>query len=1059
MLNPSRLLLWFAVLATVHVAATGAEENVTHMRADVAVGDWLVDDATGRIFATAAEQDFVLEFDSDTGTESRRFQVGLRPRQLALKGRRLVVGIEDGPSLAIINLDTNKVEGSTTLEGEGPFDVACSKAENSFVYAVCMEPPVVLQVDIAERRVRGRKPSHNWMLSNPTHFVMSVDGRYALTDARRETSPSGAALTLVDEADFEFSAVTNYHESFGPLVAGPSGRFWLLGNQLFPRKLPVQPEPLREFAGAPAAIHPDLDLVVSLTQDRRQWVLVFQSFTTSETFTRLPLAQVPEDIRETLKKRRTFCDGATLQFDAPRKRLFFGWADAASVISLDGVAFPKQPQVILRHPATETVEVGQTLRCSLNLTNAEAQKQAQFDLADGPAEAKMDGNVFVWAPTAHDVGHHRFSVHAKVGGAADQVFFDVHVVSPHVALGFVARHAAAQLSGDYAAVGGLPPGSTVLDPDGYEVAVIDLEGFKVVARRQWKGDVTALHIDEDSVYVAASNGKWLHKLAITDLGDRSKTSLSAPCVEIASIPGNRIVVTTESDVSCFSTDLERLPMPAGQPTRFKVADAEFGAERDVPEFVRRLNDGVLLNGVVLDLEEGQPCLLVQCLELLSATNFGELHQVSDPMWGRRTEHMPHRWSRTTDSFGLFAATNHREPLFRWHGYNSSVVLTELPMVVSAELEPREDDTLVEKFHGYDYERKLAISFRDLTEGEALDQRPLSDRPVPNELQRRLNGSIMIPLICDAGQRVIIAYWDQLFVVTIPRPADDSLPHPVWIAKRQSQLEAKASALVELTFTAHGGSGDKTIAATSEAGGVSVGSNGKVAVDTPAIWNVFLDQAAARIYHEDDRRDLNDQIDASQAAYERLFARKTSDVPLRVDLSILATDSEGQSDVLSCFLVLLGPAKELDARLDRAKEERRLAFEAARRKREMAKDHSRGMLARTTGADLSLSHGAPKRVIRIETKLSALTEAINEMNVNLEKAAVKNETRHGGQPQRTQLTDQLYQLSQHAERVASTYDRGSQLLRYTTIVLVCNLCCLMLLSGALVRLIQKRRAKT
>ncbi len=76
-----RLVICLAVLAT--GLGSQAQEPV-HIQLDGKVRDWVMDETTGRVFASVAMEGegAVLEFDPATGKELRRFAVGVDPFSL-----------------------------------------------------------------------------------------------------------------------------------------------------------------------------------------------------------------------------------------------------------------------------------------------------------------------------------------------------------------------------------------------------------------------------------------------------------------------------------------------------------------------------------------------------------------------------------------------------------------------------------------------------------------------------------------------------------------------------------------------------------------------------------------------------------------------------------------------------------------------------------------------------------------------------------------------------------------------------------------------------------------
>ena len=108
----------FGILAMAQVF--GAEPKVTKISLDKHVGQWAVEQATGRIFASLPDANAVVECDPVSGSVLNRHAVGGAASRLIVKSHWLVAACSNNNTLVLIDLKTNKVSGSVRLGEAGP---------------------------------------------------------------------------------------------------------------------------------------------------------------------------------------------------------------------------------------------------------------------------------------------------------------------------------------------------------------------------------------------------------------------------------------------------------------------------------------------------------------------------------------------------------------------------------------------------------------------------------------------------------------------------------------------------------------------------------------------------------------------------------------------------------------------------------------------------------------------------------------------------------------------------------------------------------------------------
>jgi hypothetical protein len=324
-----------------------------------------------------------------------------------------------------------------------------------------------------------------------------------------DSSYASSALLNVDEQGFRIEPAGRWREFHMQASMDPAGRFFVLGSGLFLADLSApgtedefgETDGLREFAGGSVAIHPTLDLVVSM-RGAASPVLYFQTFTGPVNLAEktLEYSETARDEMEALfdKDPDVWFRRKTLVFDAPRNRVFCGWWKWAWVVDLASLDLDVSPLVLIDAPDRVTASTGEQVAVPLKLSNPDLEPKAKYELVSGPPGAKIDSGKLVWKPTANDVGVHPIEVRAEAGGSTDTLTMTVAVRRPAVDLGF---HAAAMVVG--------PDGSRALllggDPEGSRLSDWDLQR-QSPARRVRTRTVSTCRNAASAVAFMASRG-------------------------------------------------------------------------------------------------------------------------------------------------------------------------------------------------------------------------------------------------------------------------------------------------------------------------------------------------------------------------------------------------------------------------------------------------------------------------------------------------------------------------------------------------------------------------
>ena len=200
---------------------------------------------------------------------------------MAVKGHWLAVACPKSNSLTVVDLKLNKVAGNIPLAGTGPCILFCSKAANPYVYALYnltngRTGQEVFQVDCDKLSLRNRCFLQGVNARDVRHTVMSVDGKWILSDARGSGSiqPERGfkASTKSFSASRTYSTFIRISELSGRIRRAAIGRsekcctLWIEASATAVVGVNVANgfgEPARKFEGSPVAIHPSCDLVVS----------------------------------------------------------------------------------------------------------------------------------------------------------------------------------------------------------------------------------------------------------------------------------------------------------------------------------------------------------------------------------------------------------------------------------------------------------------------------------------------------------------------------------------------------------------------------------------------------------------------------------------------------------------------------------------------------------------------------------------------------------------------------------------------------------------------------
>ncbi len=917
---------WYRSLAAMCLGAVlpGAvaladEPRITTITPEKPVHQWVVEEATGRIFASLPEADAVVEYSPATGKEVRRLTVEGHPSQLILKGHWLVAACPKGPALAVIDLKENKLAGRVQLWGHDLYGLFGSQADNPYVYVVC-DPDqsgpgafgrMLAQVDLGRKEVRQQVGNGPWMQPNESRFALSRDGAQLLGCLFDGSRTISTGLFDFDEDACAFQAVGgNMNPVMGRVVAKSFGRYWALGDSVFSLDLGA---PLRRFAGSPVAVHPALDLAAS----RQGSQLVLQSFSAAKEIKAIDLPGAPDAIATALQHEAAA--EATVAYDLVGKRVFCGLASNAYVVDLSGLAATIPPRLEIDVPSRVSAAAGQTVRVPLRSGAAAGEAQPAWTLASGPPFAKLEGSDLVLSPEFAQLGQHDLVVKASQGALSDSATISICVEIPSVSVGFTIRDLAVDRQEKCAVAWG---STATVNRFGQETpmdfALVDLASHRVVATHSLTGSIRLVAVDDKYVYLVPTSTQILYRFDRADLGKSRRVFLGG-------IP-QRLVATPDKQVAVQVQEQGGLPLRVFDRETLQSND-EGDADLDVNQRLRMgavrgyrpmnfygylplwepAGDGAVRHlEQILDAKTGA----MRCL--LAGGTLPDLAEFAGAGGGRfmgrpvRNETGQRLWGRTITNGSLAMA--------------QGKLIASLPP--TARISP--DYPLVACLGNSSVGNspQTVLEFRNVVAGELVrsveidGQRDDGARVTGRPVRIRPRGIGM-----DAGQpglrflknTVLVQRGSRLLFCPIPADLCKDLPLPLMFKYPRIDV-ATVDKPLKVQLAVVGGTGRRTFTLGKTCEGIDLdAASGELTVDFPAIWKRAVPFLQRRYPHGAP----DTQTDGTAAEFQRLTGKAlpADKVAFAVPLDIAVSDSEGQRDSLDLAVLALATADDIEKAMD------------------------------------------------------------------------------------------------------------------------------------------------
>jgi len=956
------VVLLFVALLT---SKTFAQEKPLSVSLKEAVGGWVVHESTGRVFASIVETNEVVEFDSNA-KEVRRIKVGETPASMVVKLDSLIIACKKTPSLHIFDLKTNQTTGFIPIAGSGPNALFCSQVDNPYVYCISNTGSAwwdgeVFQADIQKLEIRKRVKVQPWGQSHVINVAMSRDGKWIVPDARGASSPSGADLMKVDEEEATFIQIRDYHESFGPIVAGPISRYWTFGNALYSLDITKR---IRTFAGSPVAIHPQFDLVASKVQNG----IALERLSDATTIDQVSFDGSPVMPTEKLAGGRPVrtvarvSDNSTVQFDLKNNQVFCGSESTGVWIGLEGCKDKLVPLKVVKAPSDVRTLVRQPLRIPLPITNADEGIKVSLEIQSGPEAAKIEDGHFVWTPRDEDVGITtvRFDVVSTEGDKIwDSAETIVHVTLPSIDLQFQAKTMEFSEDRRFAVVWGPASGQESRHPAHAgpdSVAVIDLVNLKTIATKELPQGIRCAAIDKSYVYIAPNSGNLFYRLNHQLEGNVRQFIQFAP-----------------QSLTKIGPDL--LAAVAGQIAVFNIDTLKPAMVAEFKSFHPQVNQAILTVGKnelqigpkIIQRDTGEtirlslpiPLPLLQEVQVVGNAFVNPL--ASGQRWGRRIQ-------------GNSIVNHAGSQITSWAGQRIAALSDHWPVAVTLASTPQGQFVTT------------TLELIDIVDGNQRQAFVIDVSPASRNSQSMFGGSIRI---AETDAHLLVLIGSRLLIANIPETVVKSMPQPPCFSLRQT-VEIDLVDSIDIALNVDGPRENLTFNQLIESPGVDLDSKtGQLSLRLRDRWSATMKALAAKDGNAPAR--MSSQLSSSSISENAATYKELTGKPLPEDklatyfpISVVLRDSQGQEDSLRIGILVLGPRKDLDNAIQAAKNDRDRQLAIMAQERQKRQDTEMKQSSGSQPSERPASATLPQRIEALEARVRILEAALDTALKKLEQ---------------------------------------------------------------------------
>ena len=983
-----------------YLQATAADKKIQGNETTAA---WILEPKQGRIFASVQSSNEVVEYNLE-GQEVRRFKVGKTPTKMAIKNNTLNVICLTDKSVWSIDLKNNKKPIRTQLDAF-PQNVFCSKASNDFIYCVCTKTESrsgfsIKQIDLSSLTVRNSLDVNRWGQSWPINVAMSYDGKWIVPDGRGQTSPSGADLMRVNEEKFTFEQIKDYHDSFGQIVAGPSSRYWALGNKLYSADLV---DLNRTFNGQLVAFHPLLDLVAVSTDDK----IEFQSFSNTKSFgsTELSVKSTAQTAPKRklsssairAKKREELKQSHCLMFDETGKYLVYGRKTVCHIIALANHAVDAEDLLMISVPSSVKTLAGEAVRIPVELTNPKLETSTKFSLADAPKGAMLIDGTITWTPSAADIGNQIFKVRATSGVQTDSVQVTVSVESPRIELNFHPRGVSFDLDGQYAFAWGYKQTPEEMRSGRFNsseqstdmVAVIDLAKRKILVSKTLAAGVQAATVSGKYIFLLTKSGSVLYRFDLETLGNSKRRFLKGRPQSLFNYSKNEIAVVTDNSPTepFFVFDTEKFEL-----TKTPILGHQsFSYLNNSMPLNSRISENLIDNGTkIVDLDG-----VTQVIKTSGGLPFLSMAKSRNQQSGYASGFLGQssttfRFGRLVNGSQLVSSSNSVIKSFQTSGSRSAKhqISPFAPVMFG----------LNERSNGkrYDSDVSTLLEMRSLVDGSLLESQTIDvQKRNSNGYRRHI---LNTPTINIFKEYVYVIRHTNLYAIPIPKSALEKAQMPLHFQlKKFKPLGVENVEKIQLATL--GESSELKFELLKEIyPGVEIDeTSGEISIDTPRMWRTFLRNLTNKQFPfmGSPNSSFMQNKDHSKKSKADTYFELTGEplpkdkLPFVLPIDVAVSDEEGQEDRLHCFVLVLAPKSDVEkvekeklaemekrrAEIERQRAEQRAL--AQKRNEELMKRREREQAEKANQDDSRLDE-LENRVRRIEAVLDTILQKMEKL---------------------------------------------------------------------------------
>lgn len=847
--------------------------------------DWALQESSGRVFALQDDGQSQSVVEYDRGNELRRFEVEAGPKSMLIKGDILAVACTSQSKLYLFDLKASQPTGTIVSHLSSPDVIFCSKLTDSVIYCLSRNTgsrtgAKLQRVDLEKAKVVQEAEAPTW-----DDLSMTPSGHRIIGHSISGGDLGRGTLLEFDAEYLRTSKIFSKSADGGWISMGPRGRFWMMGNKLFPANYEVE-EPIRTFSGKICAIHPTLDLVASLDGEGS---VLLQRFTDGQEIGREALDIESEVVVEDRQPGFASDDDAVplqkILFDVKNNLIFVGTQSGGQWFDLDShrSKLTKVQQLVL--PTTQVVGFGKMLQLPVRMTDPSQSVDYRINLKEGPDGATINDGKITWTADISDVGKHLFRLElvARDGSIVDQDQYELEITMPSVKLDQpVAKWSLSPDGKTLVAIGeyheeGYPPPALI--------SVIDTQSERIVAQQKIPQGVFSISAGDEFIFLVPGARDSVYRID-RKLSQSKKIGFPEKNLFHVGVLSPKLLAVSDGELRTFEID----SLSPVEVTQFESLKRMQQNSRSFPI----VNDNVSeLFGRRIDKRTGSLLRLrATALPLLtfdedsSRTLLSQGPNTRDRIWGR----IPREPGKLVSNKGELDLSRGQRAIA---GFSSDV-----PIAIQ----------LVEETS---YEaRKVRLKFLQIQDGKILAEQVIHRLGVSDPRYAKAK-------ILTNEDRVYVATSDKVHFINIPKEVIVSAASPTHFAEQQIQ-EIQVGKVEKVRLNIAGKSEDLEFALLQQYDGVIVDAKtGELEIDTATLWQRFItkllsDMKGASLLSARKMAEVLD-ADPNRASYKEMFDRELPEGKYAMELPISAAvvSPDGFVDQTKFTIVVLAPRKRID----------------------------------------------------------------------------------------------------------------------------------------------------